>query len=98
MRALHQSKHGVGPLIVVLLAIIIVFVVIWLSGIVKRECSKDSECQQDNYCGADFQCHEQKMVTRTIVYNYNLFGASVVIGLAIILTAIILKSRRIKHI
>lgn len=93
-----RGKRAAGPLIVLLLAIIVVFVVIWVSNIVQRECSKDTECPQDYYCGSDFACHEQKIIDRTVVHNYNLFGASVVIGIALIIAVIILKSKRIQHI
>ncbi|HLC66014.1 MAG TPA: hypothetical protein VJK52_00055 [Candidatus Nanoarchaeia archaeon] len=92
------NKRGAGPLVIVLLAIIAALVIVWVSGLVQRECSKDTDCPQDYYCGSDFQCHEQKIIDRTVVHNYNLLGASIVIGIALIICALILKSRRIQHI
>ena len=93
-----QSKRGAGPLIIVLIAIIIAFIIVWVTNIVQRECAKDSECAQDYYCGSDFQCHEQKIIDRTVVHNYNLLGASIAIGIALIICAVIIRSKRLAHI
>ena len=87
------GKKGVAWLAAVLFIIIIVIIIVWLVNLSNRECSKDSDCSDGFYCGSDFSCHEFKIVEKTTVNN-DLIGAGIIIAVAIIIAAIILRYRR----
>lgn len=63
----------------------------WLIDLSSRECRSDKQCPGDNYCGSDFACHQIPVIEKTIVQN-NFVVPSIIIGIAIVLSSIILKS------
>ena len=73
--------------------IIVLFFIGWLVNIGSRECRTNSDCGSDFYCGSDFSCHQIPVVEKTIVKN-NLIVPSLIIGIAIIIAAIVLKWRK----
>ena len=80
------SFAGLAALIVVLAA------VVWLTNPSTRECSTDSACGKDRYCGSDFSCHQFPVITVQNTEIRNDFTQSaVVIGVAIVIAALILK-------
>ncbi len=91
---LFNVKKGEAVLAVILIIIIIVIFLGWLVNVGTKECRSDSECGNDNYCGSDFSCHQIPVIEKTIVKN-NLIVPSLIIGLAIIIAAIVLKSGKI---
>mgnify|MGYP001576683695 CR=1 FL=1 len=73
-----------------LLAIVFLIFVGWLITINKRECTSDSYCGEGYYCGSDFGCHKMPVYEKTVVDN-SLVAPAVIIGLAIVLAAIVLR-------
>lgn len=82
-------------------AITLIFIVViialflgWLINFNSRECRSNSQCKDGFYCGSDFTCHQIPVVEKTIVQN-NLLTPSIILGIAIILSAVILKSGKV---
>ena len=62
-----------------------------------RDCSENLECTENQYCGSDFKCHEIPIRQQTIVeqyYSYNLIGPALILGIALVGSAFILKKRK----
>ena len=83
-----KNKKGEMGLIIVLVIIILLFAVGWVINIGNRECNNNNDCGSDSYCGSDFSCHSFPVIEKT---KNSLFWPSVIIGLAIIISAAILK-------
>jgi len=79
---------------IILIIIVIVIALGWLINIGSRECRSNAQCPADNYCGSDFSCHQIPTIEKTIVKN-NLIVPSIIIGLAIIIAAIVLRVGKI---
>jgi len=64
-----------------------------------RECSDSLECAENQYCGADFECHEYPVTYNTTVeqyYSYNFIGPAIILALALVVCAFILKKKQDK--
>ncbi|MBS3132330.1 hypothetical protein J4212_07910 [Candidatus Woesearchaeota archaeon] len=57
----------------------------------QRECSSNESCGKGYYCGSDFSCHEMPTIEKTVVQN-NLIVPSIIIGIAIIIAAFVMKN------
>jgi len=79
---------------IILVIIIITIALGWLVNLGSRECRSDSQCPADNYCGSDFSCHQIPTIEKTLVKN-NLITPSIIIGIAIIIAAIVLRVGKI---
>lgn len=94
LNKLSRSRQGDAGMTIVVI-IIILAVIIWAIVAAVRnsgECSKDSECPAENYCGADKNCHKIPIIEKTVINKeYNFDKAAIIIGIAMILTAIILR-------
>lgn len=75
---------------IVLLIIVILILIYWIVNLSSRECNSDKDCGTDRYCGSDFKCHD-KIINKV---EYNLMGPAVILGIAIIVGAIILRWKR----
>lgn len=82
-------KSEAGLVIIVILLIAFIFIG-WLISLGQRECKSNRDCSSDSYCGSDFACHEHPSIQKTVV-RYSLIGPSLIIGIAIIIAAIILR-------
>lgn len=92
-------KKADGGLTAIVIIIIIIVFLGWLVNVANRECNKNSDCAKDEYCGVDYGCHEIPVITKTetpVQRTYNFIGPSVIIGIALIITAIILRWDKIK--
>jgi len=78
---------------IILVVIIIVIFLGWLVDFKSKECRSNSDCPADFYCGSDFSCHQIPTIEKTIIKN-NLIIPSIIIGIAIIISAIVLNSRK----
>ncbi|MFC1691448.1 hypothetical protein ACFL0W_04685 [Nanoarchaeota archaeon] len=90
----NNKKGAIAIIIAVILAIIIL---IMLFTYAARECNSDSECAEEEYCASDFSCHPVPIVQETYVTNnvtYNLTKAALILGLAIVVAAYILRKKR----
>jgi len=58
-----------------------------------NECNLNSDCPENNYCGSDFKCHSFPVIENTIVNN-DWTTPAAIIGLAIVLSALILRKRQ----
>jgi len=75
---------------IILILIVITTALGWLINLGSRECRSNTQCPSDNYCGSDFSCHKIPTIEKTSVKN-NLIVPSIIIGLAIIIAAIVLR-------
>jgi len=88
----HKRAEAITLIFFVL---IIVLFLGWLINFNSKECRSNSDCNSDSYCGSDFSCHQIPTVEKTIVKN-NLIVPSIIISIAIILGALILKSSKFR--
>jgi len=96
---MHLFNNKKAELLTILIVItFILFATIgfgtWLINLGSRECKTNSQCGSDSYCGSDFACHQIPVIEKTIVQN-NFVVPSIIIGIAIVIAAIILKSNKI---
>ena len=87
---IFNSKRG-EIVLIILIILIITFSLGWLINLGSRECRSNSQCDNDFYCGSDFACHQIPVIEKTIVQN-NLVIPSIIIGIAIVIAAIVLRS------
>ncbi len=90
---LFDNKKSEALTIILVVIIISVFLG-WFINFSSRECRSNNDCQEDYYCGSDHACHQIPVIEKTIVKN-NLLVPSIIIGIAIIIAALILKSFKI---
>src|SRR3989344_1745713 len=83
-------KKSEAGLVALLLIVAIVFFFGWLINVSQRECKSNSDCNSESYCGSDFSCHTYPTIQKTVV-QYNLFWPAVVIGIAIVITALMFR-------
>lgn len=84
-------KRAEAGLVLILIIVIVILLFGWLINVSQRECKSNRDCGSEAYCGSDFQCHQYPNIQKTIV-QYNLFWPAVIIGIAIMLAAWILKN------
>jgi hypothetical protein len=85
------NKKGAATLI---LGIVLIIVIVgWLINFTGRECSEDNDCPENNYCGSDFDCHKHPVIEKEIAKN-NLLAPSIILGLAIVISAVILRYKK----
>jgi len=75
---------------IILIIIIITIALGWIINLGSRECKSNAQCGSGYYCGSDFSCHQIPTIEKTVVKN-NLITPSIIIGIAIIIAAIILR-------
>ncbi|MBI2654554.1 hypothetical protein HYX02_07165 [Candidatus Woesearchaeota archaeon] len=76
--------------------LLIVVIVILLFGVLinfGRECRTNKDCGSESYCGSDFACHQYPTIQKTVV-QYNLFLPAVILGIAIVFAAWILRKEQ----
>mgnify|MGYP001593632376 CR=1 FL=1 len=86
----YCNKRAEALTAAVLITVIIAVFFGWLISFNSKECRSNSQCQSGYYCGSDFSCHEMPVIERTLIEN-NLFMPSIIIGIAIIAAAFILR-------
>lgn len=87
------SKKADASLALVIIIIVVLFLA-WLVNIGSRECYNNKDCAPGSYCGSDFSCHEMQ----SIIIKNNYILPSIIIGIAIILAALIIKWKDISNI
>ena len=88
----YCSKRAEALTAAVLIVVTIAVFLGWLISFNSKECRSNSQCRSGYYCGSDFSCHEMPVIERTLIEN-NLFMPSIIIGIAIVAAAFILKSK-----
>ena len=89
-----MNKKADGGFSLIITVVAIFLVVWWLVSVSQRECNKNSECNSESYCGSDFACHQYPNIQKTVI-QYNFFLPSVIVAIALILAAFILRWDRI---
>lgn len=90
---LDKKAQGAGIALIIIIIIIIIYAIIVNA---VKECRSDTDCGSERYCGSDFKCHDMKIVQKTIIQNqYETWKAALVLGIAIIIAALILRWKRI---
>ncbi len=87
----HRKSEAI---VILLIVVVLVLFFGWLISFTSKECRSNSQCPKDNYCGSDFSCHQIPVIEKTAVEN-NLLMPSIILGIAIIAAALILKSEKI---
>ncbi len=85
-----MNKQGSATWIWILLALIVV-IAAYLIILGGRECNKNSDCKPMQYCGADHKCHDMQVV---YVEKNSLLEPAIIISIAIVIGAIILRWKR----
>jgi len=88
MNLLNNKRAELATIILIIL--IIVLGIGWLISLGSRECRSNADCGNGFYCGSDFSCHQLTTIEKTIIKN-NLLTPSIIIGIAIIIAAMILR-------
>ena len=91
MVALHKKSEA--GLVIILILVIALFFFGWLINFSQRECKSNRDCNSESYCGSDFSCHSYPSIQKTVV-QYNLFWPAVIMGIAIIFGALILRESK----
>ena len=86
----RKADGGLVAIIIILIVVIVLGVLINLG---NRECTKDSHCKENYYCGSDFKCHPHPVIEKRVFQN-SLIVPSVIIGIAIIIAAYLLRNSR----
>ena len=89
MKYLNRKAEAGLTLILVIIVAVLVFG--WALNASQRECKKNSDCNSESYCGSDFQCHKYPNIQ---VVQYNFLGPAIIIGIAILLAALIIRWNR----
>lgn len=84
------SNKKAEALTIILVIIILVLFIGWLVSFNSRECRSNAQCPSDYYCGSDFSCHQLPTIEKTVIKN-NLVVPSIIMGIAIIVAALILR-------
>jgi len=87
-----QNKKG-SVVIIILILLIIIIVIAWLVSLSGRECEEDNDCLENHYCGSDFTCHEHPVIEKEVTKN-RLLGPSIILGLCVIISAVILRYKK----
>lgn len=92
-----MNKRGDILLIAVFLIVIVMLILMVVDNFASRGCRSDDECSENSYCGVDKQCHNFPVIKETVVKETAASGSSntLIIALAIIIGAIIIKSKKI---
>ncbi len=89
-------KKADTGLVVILILVIVVFFFGWLINVSQRECKSNRDCGSEAYCGSDFACHPYPTIQKTVV-QYNFLVSSIIIGIAIVVAAILLRREQFRH-
>jgi hypothetical protein len=92
---IFKFKKADGGLTIVLVIVIIVVFLGWLVNLGSKECRSNSDCSNDFYCGSDFSCHQIPVIEKTVSKN-NFVMPSIIISIAIVIAAFILKSDKLR--
>ncbi len=88
-----MNVKGNMGLVVVIVVLALALLAVVITNSAGHECEKNSECAENSYCGADNECHlypEEVVVTQN-----NYLPAAIVLGLALIFAAYIMRGGRI---
>ncbi len=94
MKIFTSRKADVGIVTVIIIVIILAFIYA-LVDIGSRECRSNRDCGKDAYCGSDFACHQIPVIERTTTKGDYTMPA-LILGIAMIITALILKWDKIR--
>ena len=91
---IFNNKRADAVIITLLILSAAIFVIFWIIDFSSKECRSNANCNDGFYCGSDFACHQIPVIEKTLVKN-NLIIPSIIIGIAIVIAAIVLKLEKI---
>ena len=94
MKLMNFKKADGGITAIIVIIIVLVFIG-WLVNIGGRECRTNKDCGKEAYCGSDFACHQIPVIERNVGQTSYTVPA-LIIGLAMIVTAVILRGGKLK--
>ena len=83
-------KKASGAIGIVAITVLIMLILFYIYGSSNVECKKNSDCGSAQYCGSDFECHDFPNIEKK-VYEVNLLIPAIVLGVAIVIAAYMLK-------
>lgn len=93
-----MNKKGFLPIVIALVVLILIIIIIIQITEERKECGGEpifgsaKECTETQYCGSDFKCHDYPEFVETGRPSYLI--PSIVLGVAIIVSAFILRGRK----
>jgi hypothetical protein len=87
---LFKNKKG-DIFSLITLVLILIILVSYGVKVSSRECSSNADCRDNQYCGSDYKCHNLRTIT---VYKQDLILPSIIIAIALIAGAVILKKKK----
>ncbi len=88
---LNKKADAVAAIFIVL--IIVVFLG-WLINIGNRECNSNNDCGDGYYCSVEHACNKIPVLEKEVVVQRSYVLPALIIGLAIVVAAIILRYRK----
>lgn len=87
-----KFKKADGGVTAIIIVVLILIFLGWLVNVGGRECRTNKDCGEDAYCGSDFACHKIPVIEKSsVVVDRHYTIPALIIGVAIILTAVIFK-------
>ena len=91
-----MNKRADGGLTAIVIIIVVLIFLGWLINIGGKECKTDKDCKENHYCGSDFSCHKHPVIRETVTVQKSYTAPAVILGLALVLTAVILRIDQLK--
>lgn len=88
-----MNKKGDAVAAIIIVVIIVVFIG-WLISVGQRECNSNNDCGEGYYCGVKHNCHKIPVLEKEVIIQHRYVWPSIIIGLAIVAAAIILKYKK----
>ena len=96
-----MNKKADLLLISIFLIVIVMLILMLIDNFTLRGgCRSDVECGENYYCGVDHECHKHPIIERETIkesVSYDLTGPALILGVAIIIGAIVLKWKQETH-
>jgi hypothetical protein len=94
---IFNFKRADAGITAIIIVVIILIFLGWLVHIGNRECRTNRDCGKDYYCGSDFACHQIPVIEKSsVVVERHYTVPALIIGVAMIITAVILKWDKLK--
>jgi hypothetical protein len=82
--------------IIILVIVIVIFSGVIFYELVTRDCNSNEECAEDSYCSHNYECVQYP--PEVLVTKQNFVLPAIILSVAIIVAAFILKKKRVKKV
>ncbi len=80
----------------IILVLCLIILIVYVMDVSQRECKTNKDCSKNSYCGSDYECHQ--FPKEIVVKEYDFLFPSIILGIALIISAYIFKGGRIPKI